>query len=58
VWHILVVVISPEQRLHKPYALSVQCIAYKSLKDKEVRNIANKLIKEMSARGMKVADDY
>lgn len=53
--HILIVMISPEQRVNKPYALPVQCIAYKSLKDKEVRNIANKLIKEMSARGMKVA---
>ena len=47
--------ISPEQRSSKPYALPVQCIAYKSLKDSEVRKIANKLVKEMSVRGMKVA---
>ena len=53
--HILVLMISPEQRTSKPYALPVQCIAYKSLKDSEVRKIANELVKEMSLRGMKVA---
>lgn len=53
--HVLVLMISPEQRTSKPYALPVQCIAYKSLKDSEVRKIANKLVKEMSLRGMKVA---
>ena len=53
--HVLVLMISPEQRTSKPYALPVQCIAYKSLKDSEVRKIANTLVKEMSLRGMKVA---
>lgn len=53
--HVLVLMISPEQRASKPYALPVQCIAYKSLKDNEVRKIANELVKEMSLRGMKVA---
>ena len=53
--HVLVLMISPEQRTSKPYALPVQCIAYKSLKDSEVRKIANKLVKEMSLRGMKIA---
>ena len=53
--HVLVLMISPEQRTSKPYALPVQCIAYKSLKDSEVRKIANELVKEMSLRGMKVA---
>ena len=53
--HILVLMINPEQRASKPYALPVQCIAYKSLKDSEVRKIANELVKEMSLRGMKVA---
>ena len=56
--HVLVLMISPEQRTSKPYALAVQCIAYKSLKDSEVRKIANKLVKEMSLRGMKVAGMY
>ena len=51
----MVLMISPEQPTSKPYALPVQCIAYKSLKDSEVRKIANKLVKEMSLRGMKVA---
>jgi len=53
--HVLVVMISPEQRNSKPYSLPVQCIAYKSLRDSEVRRIANELVKEMSSKGMKVA---
>ena len=53
--HVLIVMISPEERNSKPYALTVQCIAYKSIKDSEIRAICNKLIKEMHARKMKVA---
>ena len=53
--HILVVLISPEERNKKPYALAIQCIAYKSIKDSEVRQICNKVLKEMTVRGMKVA---
>ena len=47
--------ISAEDRKKKPYAIPVQCIAYKGLKDAEVRNIANSIIREMHKRGMKVA---
>ena len=47
--------ISPEEQNSKPYALTVQCIAYESIKDSEIRAICNKLIKEMRARKMKVA---
>ena len=53
--HVLVVLISPEERNKKPYALAVQCIAYKSIKDAEVRQICNKVVKEMTARQIKVA---
>ena len=53
--HILVVMISPEERSSKPYALPIQCIPYKSLKDSEVRQIANRIVKEMVSRKMKVA---
>ena len=53
--HVMVVLISPEERCIKPYALAVQCIAYKSIKDKEVREICNNTVKEMKKRGMKVA---
>ena len=56
--HILVVLISPEERNKKPYALAVQCIAYKSIKDNEVRQICNKVVKEMAARQMKIAGLY
>ena len=56
--HVLVVLISPEERNKKPYALAVQCIAYKSIKDAEVRQIYNNVVKEMAARQMKVAGVY
>jgi len=53
--HILVLMISNEERNKKPYALPVQCILYKGLSDSKVRQIANKVISEMAKRGMKVA---
>lgn len=53
--HILIVMISPEERRSKPYALTVQCIAYKSIKDSEIRSICNKVVQKMVSRGMKVA---
>ena len=52
--HILVV-ISPEERDVKPYAVPIQCLVYKSLKDDEVRQICNGVIEEMLARKMKIA---
>lgn len=53
--HCLVIMISPEERSTKPYAIPIQCIPYKGLKDSEVRDIVNKVIKEMWDRDMKVA---
>ena len=53
--HLLVVMISAEDRKKKSYAIPVQCIAYEGLKDAEVRNIANNVVREMHKRGMKVA---
>ena len=53
--HLLVIMISTEDRKRKPYAMPVQCIAYRSLKDAKIRCIANKVVQEMTQRGMKVA---
>ena len=53
--HVVVVLISPEERSTKPYALAVQCVAYKSIKDSEMREICNNVMKAMIARNMKVA---
>ena len=52
--HLLVVMIRAEDRKKKPYIIPVQCIAYEGLKDAEVRNVANRIIREMHKRGMKV----
>ena len=53
--HVLVFMISPEERNQKPYALPVQCMAYNGLSDSKVRELANKVITEMIKRKMKVA---
>lgn len=53
--HLLVKMISPEERNKKPYALPVQCLPYESLTDMTALSIANKVIAEMAKRGMKVA---
>lgn len=53
--HILVVMISTEDRKQKPYAIPIQCLPYKGLKDMEVRDLIDKIIKEMVDRNMKVA---
>lgn len=53
--HVFIMMISPEERLHKPYAIPVQCLPYKGLKDQDARIISNKLIETMVNMGMKVA---
>ena len=53
--HILVFMISSEERRKKPYALPVQCLPYKGLADLKVCELANRIVQEMSACQMKVA---
>jgi len=53
--HVLVFMISNEERNKKPYALPVQCLPYKGLSDMKVRELANSIIQEMVKRKMKVA---
>lgn len=56
--HILVFMISPEDRRSKPYALPVQCIPYKGVSDSKVRELANAVIHEIVNKKMKVAGMY
>ena len=53
--HIFVVMVSPESRSKKPYALPVQCLPIKALKDEQVRDIAHEIIFQMVECGMNVA---
>ncbi len=53
--HLLVIMISPEDRSSKPYALPVQCIPYSGMPEARIRDIVTKLVKEMQNRGMRVA---
>ena len=53
--HVLVFMISTEDRRKRPYALPVQCIPYKGLTDAKIRKLANKIITEMTKRKMNVA---
>ena len=53
--HVLVIMISPEDRSKKPYALPVQCIPYSGMPHQTLRKLLNSLVKEMVARNMSVA---
>ena len=53
--HILVFMISSEERRRKPYSLPVQCVPYKALTDSKIRYLANKIVSEMKKRKMNVA---
>ena len=53
--HMFVFMISCDKRDSKPYAVPVQCLPYNSLTHSKLRQLINELIKEMVARGMKVA---
>jgi len=53
--HVLVFMISNEERNRKPYALPVQCIPYRGISDAKERELANKVIHEMVKREMRVA---
>ena len=53
--HILIVMISTENRRSKPYALPIQLLPYVGIQDMEVRALINKVIQEMVNRGMKVS---
>lgn len=55
--HVWTVMISPENRQQKPYALPVQCIPYKSLTASAARSLINKLVEEMVKRDMKVVGE-
>ena len=53
--HVFVFMIGTEDRARKPYSLPVQCIPYKGLTDKKMRQLADAVVSEMTVRGMKVA---
>ena len=53
--HILVFMISAEDRRRKPYALPIQCIPYVGLIDAKIRELANKIITEMVKWKMNIA---
>ena len=55
--HLLIFMISPEDRRQKPYARPVQGVPYTGMPEGVIRSLANKLIQEMNGRGMKVADN-
>ena len=53
--HVLVFMISTEDRKRKPYVLPAQCIPYKGMHDTMVSKLANKIISEMIKRKINVA---
>ena len=53
--HVLVYMISLEERNKKPYALLVQCLPYRGISDAKVRKLADQILQEMVKRNMKIA---
>ena len=56
--HIFIVMLSCELRDHKPYAIPVQCLPCKVLKESEIRRIINNVLKEMTARKMSGTGEF
>ena len=56
--HLLVFMISSESRDKKPYAILVQCLPYTGMSEDMIRTLANRIITEMTSRGMKVAGEH
>ena len=53
--HVLAVLISPEGRDRKPYAIPVQLIPYTGLPQAKIRDVISNVVKEMSIRGMNIS---
>lgn len=47
--------ISPDKRDKKPYAIPIQCVSYRGMKDTTLRRLTNQIVHEMHHRQMKVA---
>ena len=52
--HIFVIMLSCELRDHKPYAIPIQCLPCKALKEGDIRRIISKVLKEMTTRKINV----
>ncbi len=55
--HVLDIMISPDDRKRKPYALPVQCIPYVSLNQLQIRVIVTSVGKAMKEKGMNVVGE-
>ena len=56
--HILVIMVSSEQRRLKPYAIAVQYIPYKYLRDQHIRDLVQKLKETMFQLGLVLNREY
>ena len=53
--HNYAILISPEDRKRKPYALPVQLIPYVGMGQENIRKVLNNLVLKMKEMGMRVA---
>ena len=56
--HILVFMIAEEQRDSKPYAIPVQYIPYKGIRDQEVRDLTKEIKVQMTNADLKVVGKF
>ena len=56
--HVLIVMISDERRMNKPYAMPIQFIPYKSLPDHYIRDLTAVVKKKMEEHKLKVVGKF
>ena len=52
--HMFAILISADDRKHKPYALPVQMVSYVGMRHNTVRELINRLVQRMTSMGMTV----
>lgn len=53
--HIFIFMISSDKRDKKPYAIPIQCVSYRGMKEATLRRLTDQIVHEMHQRQMKVA---
>ncbi len=56
--HVLVIMVSDEKRNHKPYAIPVKYVPYKSLRDQFIRDLIVDVKEVMVSLGLQVVGEF
>ena len=56
--HVLVLMLSDERRSHKPYALPIRYVPYRSLRDQYIRDLNKDVKRVMQERGLNLVGKH